>query len=53
MTGRDLMDLGIAPGAQMGAALEALLEAVLDGKTPNEREALRERAKKLAGIAEK
>lgn len=53
VTGRDLMDLGIAPGAQMGAALEALLEAVLDGKTPNEREALRERAKKLAGIAEK
>ena len=40
VTGRDLMELGVAPGRQVGRVLEALLNAVMDGEVENEREAL-------------
>ena len=34
------MELGVAPGRQVGRVLEALLNAVMDGDVVNEREAL-------------
>ena len=40
VTGRDLMDLGFAPGPALGKTLNALLEKVLAGELPNERDAL-------------
>ena len=40
VSGRDLMELGIAPGPGLGLLLNSLLESVLSGELPNEREAL-------------
>ena len=40
VSGRDLMELGMAPGPELGRTLNALLERVLSGELPNEREAL-------------
>ena len=40
VSGRDLMQLGFAPGPELGKALNDLLERVLTGELPNEREAL-------------
>ena len=40
INGRDLQDLGFAPGPQMGACLQRLLEQVQDEFLPNERQAL-------------
>ena len=40
VSGRDLMELGMAPGPALGRTLNALLEKVLSGELPNEREAL-------------
>ena len=40
VSGRDLMQLGMAPGPELGRTLNALLERVLAGELPNEREAL-------------
>ena len=45
VNGRDLMDLGIPAGKELGQCLQALLENVLDEKLPNEKEALLEAAK--------
>jgi len=45
--GKDLMDLGFAPGPELGNCLSALLEQVLDEKIPNEREALLQEAKNI------
>ena len=38
--GRDLMELGVAPGPELGRMLEELLQKVLSGELPNERQAL-------------
>ena len=38
--GKDLLELGYAPGPELGRTLNALLEQVLAGELPNEREAL-------------
>ena len=40
VSGRDLMELGIAPGPGLGLILNSLLESVLSGELPNDREAL-------------
>ncbi len=40
VSGRDLMELGMAPGPELGRKLNALLERVLSGALPNDREAL-------------
>ena len=40
VSGRDLMELGMAPGPELGRKLNALLERVLAGELPNDREAL-------------
>lgn len=44
--GRDLLELGYAPGPGVGEALRGLLEEVRRGELPNQREKLREAAKK-------
>ncbi len=44
--GRDLMDLGYAPGRELGNALNTLLEQVLGEKLPNEKQALLAAAKR-------
>ncbi len=38
--GKDLMELGFAPGPELGRTLNGLLERVLAGELPNEREVL-------------
>ena len=45
--GKDLMDLGIARGPEIGAILKALLREVVDEPERNERETLLEEAEKL------
>ena len=40
VSGRDLMELGFAPGPELGKTLNNLLEKVLAGDLPNEKEAL-------------
>lgn len=40
INGKDLQDLGFAPGPKLGACLSCLLEQVQDEKIPNERQAL-------------
>ena len=40
VNGHDLMDLGFAPGPDLGKCQQMLLEQVLEGKIPNEKEAL-------------
>lgn len=47
--GRDLLALGVPAGPEVGRVLGALLEAVMDQEVPNERGALLERARELAG----
>ena len=47
VNGRDLMDIGFAPGKEIGACLQQLLELVIDEKVPNDREALLDEARKL------
>ena len=47
VNGRDLMQLGIPSGKELGKCLQSLLDAVLDEKLPNEREALLQGAKEL------
>ena len=48
--GKDLMELGIAPGPQMGEILDRLLEMVLDETLQNEKAALLQTAKNLGGL---
>ena len=45
VSGRDLLALGLRPGAEVGAALEHLLDLVMAEKTENVREQLLARAK--------
>lgn len=40
VSGRDLMERGMAPGPVLGRVLNSLLEKVLSGELPNERQAL-------------
>ena len=45
VNGYDLMELGFAAGPALGDCQQMLLEQVLEGKLPNEKEALTEKAK--------
>lgn len=47
ISGRDLLELGIPQGKQVGLALSGLLEAVMEGKCPNRRQALLDYVSKL------
>lgn len=47
INGRDLMELGMKPGKEMGIVLDLLFEVVLNDPKLNEREKLMERANKL------
>jgi tRNA nucleotidyltransferase (CCA-adding enzyme) len=47
VNGRDLINLGFAPGPEIGACLEQLLSEVLDEQLPNQSDALLLRAKAL------
>ena len=47
LNGRDLQNMGVAPGPPIGALLRALLSEVCDGVTPNTPDALRARAAQL------
>jgi tRNA nucleotidyltransferase/poly(A) polymerase len=49
VTGRDLMDLGIPPGKQMGLILQELLEAVVEDPELNSRERLLDIAGRIKG----
>ena len=40
VSGKDLMELGMAPGPELGKTLNGLLEKVLSGEVPNEKDAL-------------
>ncbi len=46
VNGKDLQEIGLAPGKEMGACLTWLLELVQDEKLPNEKEALLAAVKK-------
>lgn len=48
VTGRDMMALGLS-GPAVGQMLDGLLSAVVDGKLPNDRQALLNRAAELRG----
>ncbi len=45
--GKELLDMGMAPGPAVGELLRRLLEEVWDERTPNEREALLRRAREI------
>ncbi|MBR4862997.1 MAG: CCA tRNA nucleotidyltransferase [Oscillospiraceae bacterium] len=47
LSGSDLLEMGVAPGLQIGNCLNTLLSLVLDEAIPNEKEALLEKAKEL------
>ena len=47
--GRELMELGFAPGPELGTTLNTLLEEVMDEKLPNERDSLLQRALEIKG----
>lgn len=47
VNGRDLIDLGITDGKQIGMVLNALLDEVVENDYPNEKKALLERAKMI------
>ncbi len=46
--GRDMMELGVPQGPEIGVVLNELLQAVVDGDIPNERDILLERACAIA-----
>lgn len=48
VNGRDIMDMGVAQGPEVGRVLTALLDAVVEGDVANDREALLARARTLA-----
>ena len=48
ITGKDLLDIGFAPGPDLGSCLQWLLEQVQDEVLPNEKQALLEKAKSKA-----
>lgn len=47
VNGRDLMQLGIPAGKELGRCLQVLLDAVLDETLPNEKDSLLQKAKDL------
>jgi tRNA nucleotidyltransferase (CCA-adding enzyme) len=47
VNGRDLIELGIAEGKQIGVVLNKLMEMVIDEEVENEREVLLERAREV------
>ncbi len=47
VNGRDLQSVGIPAGKELGAVLNCLLDAVTDGRTPNEKNALLEEARRI------
>lgn len=47
VSGKDLIELGMKPGKEIGRILNAALDAVMDEKLPNEREALLSFAAKM------
>lgn len=49
VNGRDLLELGVPQGPDVGRVLSALLAAVVDGELENERGALLARAQELVG----
>ena len=48
--GRDLMDLGMNPGREIGSMLSELLEYVIDDPKRNEKEILRGYVKEKLGL---
>ncbi len=50
VSGKALINIGIAPSPAMGKIMETLLDEVMDEKLPNDEGALIERAKQLAGL---
>lgn len=51
ITGRDVCDLGVSQGPEVGAVLQTLLDEVIDGELGNEADALRARARALIADA--
>ena len=49
INGKDLIEMGAAPGKELGACLQRLLEEVLEAPEKNTKEYLTQRAKKLIG----
>ena len=47
INGKDLIELGIDPGARLGSIKKQLLNEIIDGVIPNDREALLARAQVL------
>ena len=47
VNGRDILALGAAPGPAVGRILDALFDSVADGRLPNQRQALLDRAGQL------
>lgn len=47
VNGSDIMSLGVSPGKKIGIILNLLLEDVINGKIPNERDCLLDKAKKM------
>ena len=47
VNGRDMMELGIAEGKQIGLTLSKLMDMVIDEEIENERDALLEKAREL------
>lgn len=45
VSGRDLLDLGLPQGPELGRVLRMLLDEVGDGRLPNDRQALLDRAR--------
>ena len=50
VSGRDLMDLGMNPGREIGSMLSELLEYVIDDPKRNEKEILRGYVKEKLGL---
>jgi len=53
INGRDLIDMGLAPGRELGIVLDELLTEVLEEPQLNEREVLLERAESFAAFGTK
>lgn len=51
ISGRDLIELGLSPGPELGKMLNQLLETVIEGTLPNEKELLLEEARKSGRTA--
>lgn len=49
VNGSDLIDLGCAPGPEMGKCLQQLLSQVIEEELPNQRQPLLQRAQELLG----